>query len=87
MKAVWKFQVPSTDTFSLTMPIRAQILSVQAQHGGPMIWCLVDPLAPTESRTFRLAGTGHKIEELVEYIGTFQMFDGTLVGHLFEIKE
>lgn len=42
-----------------------------------------------EERNFRLAGTGHRIEEEQEklsFIGTFQLYGGSFIGHLFEIK-
>ena len=42
-------------------------------------------------RHFRLSGTGHPLGEdylrIINYIGTFQMENGALVFHLFEIKK
>lgn len=91
-QTVWKFPVPwppAQDTFTLTMPARAMLLSVQMQEGAPMIWALVEPDAPHVERHFRVAGTGHPITEDIAYVlGTFQVPNEwqTLVFHVFEIR-
>lgn len=88
MKRVFKYSFPQTDIFDLELPKGAEILTVQTQDGFPQLWAKVDDEADKEIRTFRLAGTGHLIEqEIIGYIGTFQMFGGSFVGHLFEIKQ
>ena len=88
-RAVWKFGVPlpGPDLFTIDMPECAELLTVQVQHGEPQVWALVTPGNPIESRTFRIAGTGHPIAEHVEeYVGTFQMLSGSLIFHLFEVR-
>ncbi|MBU2634917.1 hypothetical protein KJ841_00375 [Patescibacteria group bacterium] len=78
------------DYFSLDLPEGAKILTVQEQHGEPQIWALVNPGSPTETRNFRLAGTGHPIKgdkELLNYVGTFQLAGGSFIGHLFELRK
>lgn len=88
MKKVFKYPVEIDGKFSLLLPMEAKILAVQIQHDKPCLWALVDPNAPVETRSFRLAGTGHPIdEESLEYIGTFQMASGSLIWHLFEIRQ
>lgn len=61
------------------------------QYGKPQIWALVDPQSPVVMRAFRLAGTGHPIEERpgekMQYINSFQIDGGALVFHLFEVEE
>jgi hypothetical protein len=93
-QTVYKYQVPIEDVFVLSMPVGAVVLTVQTQRLGQgglakdvaFIWALVDPVAPNQPRKFRLAGTGHPItEEIDSYIGTFQLQEGRLVFHLFEI--
>ncbi len=70
------------------MPIDAEILTVQIQYGAPFIWAKVNPENGKEKRTFRIAGTGHGLEENnLIYIGTFQLEGGKFMGHLFEIKK
>ena len=86
MKQVFKYEIPSGDTFCIGLEPGAEILTVQIQHGIPNIWALVDPYQSTELRHFRLSGTGLPItEEGLKYIGTFQLREGSFVGHLFEI--
>lgn len=90
MLTVHKYPVPLTDHFTLQLPEGAKVLSVQEQHGSQCMWCLVREGAPPEPRLFRLAGTGHPIqevssEECLYYIGTWQSMEGALVWHLFEV--
>jgi hypothetical protein len=87
MLKVYKYEVPLADDFAIEMPMGAQILSFQVQNGGPVLWALVDPDARHMKRHFRLAGTGHKIDQApadLRFIGTVQLQGGALVFHLFE---
>ena len=89
MSVIWKFPVEIKDEFSIEMPAGAELLSIQAQRGEPFLWAEVNPEAELKSRKFRVFGTGQPIEvdEWIEYVGTFQMHDGALVFHLYEIEE
>jgi hypothetical protein len=90
MLSIYKYPVPIDDYFTLELPFGARPLSVQVQNGGPQLWVLIDPgERRTEERRFRLAGTGHPIEEssdFLEYISTFQLSGGALVFHVFEVQ-
>ncbi len=88
MRKVFKYDVPVEDVFTLDMPEGAKILSFQTQRDLPMIWALVNPDAPMQSRKFRLAGTGHPIadyDDELSFVATCQMMGGSLVWHLFEL--
>ena len=88
MKKIWKFQIQLVDFFSIeNMPEGAEILTVQCQHGVPHIWALCDPNQAPKIRYFRLVRTGHEIAEssMPQYLGSFQLANGRLVFHLFEI--
>lgn len=87
MFSIFKYTIPIEDYFTLKLPRGAKILSLQEQYNVPQLWALVEKNAPIEIRNFRLAGTGHPIEksENLEFIGTFQLYGGDFVGHLFEI--
>jgi hypothetical protein len=85
VKTIHKYPVFILDEFRLPLPIDAQILTVQMQHGDPYIWAKVDPDAAKEMRNFRLYGTGHPMDQDGQYVGTFQAKDGQLVFHLFEV--
>lgn len=81
-KVIYKYEV---DTI-VTMPDKAEILTVQLQNGRPWIWALVDISEQLVERNFNIIGTGWEIEEVNhKYIATFQ--DGSYVWHVFEILE
>ena len=89
MNSVYKYIIKPDDYFELQLPKNAKVLSVQEQHGNICLWALVEPGSPTETRKFRFAGTGHPIHETkssLKFIGTFQMYNGDLVFHIFEIE-
>lgn len=88
MRTVWKFDAPIADEFSVAMPRGAEMLTVQMQHGHPVIWALVDTVleAEPETRHFSWRGTGHDCDYMKAkgYVGTVQISGGTLIFHLFE---
>lgn len=88
MKMVYKYKLDTTDVQTVQMPKGAEILTVQVQSGyWPCLWALVDPTQEMENMKIRIAGTGHYIEEdIVKYIGTFQLQGGALVFHAFVIN-
>ena len=71
------------------MPEGAEILSVQMQHGTPVLWALVDPEAPAEVRRIEVIGTGQESTDLgkEDHIATLQLEGGGLVLHIFERRE
>ena len=90
---IWKFPIPCELTrggllwnpaFCISMPRGAKVLTAQAQFGMPVIWALVDPNAPVVERAFLMLGTGHDAPTAaLEYVGTIQLHDGSLVLHVF----
>lgn len=86
MKKIYKYPVEVADVQTILLPLGAQILTVQEQNGQPYIWAIVNPETDSEPRRFRLYGTGYNIEtdNVLKYIGTFQLLCGRLVFHLFE---
>jgi hypothetical protein len=87
MKQIYKYKLENIDEQSVEMPAGAKILTVQVQYGNPVIWAICDTEAEkTETRVFRIYGTGHDIDESVSdtYIGSYQLYSGQFVGHLFE---
>lgn len=86
MNQVWKYNINPDDYTSLEIPKDANVLSVGEQFGNVCIWVMVDPSKNKETRKFRLAGTGHPINELyLSFVGTVQLDGGSMVFHLFEI--
>jgi hypothetical protein len=86
MKKVYKYFCPVDDSIEIVLPIDAQILKFDTQNKYLCMWALVDTDKTDETRRFRIAGTGHDIDEQLklEYINTFY-FD-SLVFHVFEVK-
>lgn len=84
MKTIHKYPlVPGNSV--IPMPAHAELLDVQVQGGGPVLWALVDPEEPTVFRTFDVFGTGWELPSKLtaeEYVATFQT--GPLVFHVFE---
>ncbi len=88
MRTVYKYPLPFEAHFRLELPLGAKVLHVDVQLGKPQLWALVDPHSPLAWRYFRVAGTGHEIVQepsRLDYVGTFQLHDGQLVFHLFEV--
>lgn len=86
MKMIYKYLItPGVNEFGL--PTGCKILSVQTQNNKPQIWVLFDPTVKTKvTRKYQAFPTGSPIEEeLVGFIGTFQLDDGIFVYHLFEV--
>lgn len=87
-KTIWKFELKTTDNQTIEMPANAEILTVQTQHEVPCIWALVDPTEPNEKRFIKVFGTGHDVHYEMglsrNYLGTYQLHNGSLVFHVFE---
>lgn len=86
MRTIWKFPV-EMGRFELSLPVDAEVLSVQVQQGVPQMWVLLDPDPEQDTmlRAFEVFGTGHPIRQAAHtFIGTFQFANGSLVFHLFE---
>ena len=87
MKIIYKYSIQITDTQTLRIPSDAQILCVQMQGAQACLWALVDSDAPLFApRYIRVIGTGHAIAnpEVLRYIGTIQLHEGSLIFHVFE---
>lgn len=86
-RVIWKFPFPVQDDITIEMPAFAEILHVDVQNGVPTLWAIVDPQHVNDKRTFHLYGTGHEmhIDTNEKHIGSFLMYDGSLVFHLFEV--
>lgn len=87
MKVVYKYRVPnSNNRFAITLPVGAEVLTVQKQGLDINMWVLqTTELAKLEERNFRVVGTGHPFDENLKYVGTVQELDGILVWHYFEV--
>jgi len=89
METVWKYEFPIGDIFDIRMPKDSSILHIDTQNDVPCMWVLVDDSEECENRRFRLCGTGHSLADIANecYVhqGSFQMYNDSLVFHVFEI--
>lgn len=87
MKSIWKF-VLDPKNLKVMMPIGARLLTAQGQNDQICVWAEVDIAADKEPVTFEIFGTGHEIPEDMgidrEYIGTAQIYSGSLVFHVYK---
>ena len=85
MKIIYKFPLVVTDWQSISIKGLVEILTVQVQHGQPQLWALVDLAddAPTTAVQIVTLGTGHPVETVGKYLGTYQLNGGQLVLHVF----
>lgn len=86
MQTIWKFKLELGNRTKVTMPLGSRVISVSNQQNDLVIWALVTPNKLLTTKTFRIAGTGHDLEEDEEmvFIGTVQMPVG-FVWHIFEL--
>lgn len=87
MESIWKQELNVTDNQTVSLPVGAKVLCIQEQLGNPCIWFITPSIdnPKKEDRTFSIIGTGHPQEFIHgQYIGTFQLRNGTLVFHVFE---
>jgi hypothetical protein len=91
MRTIWQFSAGIDNYQTIDMPTGAQILSVQVQgnvdsYATPQLWAVVNPNAEIERRYFRVYGAGSPVDQVGEFIGTFQMYGGSLIYHMFEVE-
>lgn len=82
-KEIWKFPLGDGMEQRIDMPMHAEILTVQMQHGHTCLWAMVDPENVKRPRTILIVGTGHDVpQDARRYIGTVQ--HDLFVWHIFE---
>ena len=81
---IWKFPLELTNKQEVQMPVGANVISVDNQHGQICMWALVNDEAEKETRTFEVVGTGHYMRDIDrDFVGTVQQ--GPFVWHVFEV--
>jgi hypothetical protein len=91
MKTIWKYELTGKDINRYSIPENYKFLSVERQHGRPVVYFLVDPDSSHLDVTFTVIGTGFDLEEDFvyenKYLGTFMTEDEHWVWHVFMTKE
>ena len=87
-QTVWKYPLATVSDQLLEVPGEATPLSVAVQFGELCLWVLVDPEKGRGPVHIKIFGTGQPISEGgLQFIGTYQLYDGNFVGHVFVVKE
>lgn len=82
---IFKYALKNNNDQIIKMPIGATILTVQVQRNIPMLWAVVDEkVEMTEDRKIIVEVTGFPLSNYKRYIGTYQLENGSFVGHVFE---
>ncbi len=86
MRLVYKYDI-KTGITTLKLPKNRVVLDVQLQHGKPRVWVLLYAEdTDMENCNFLCIGTGQQTnEKLDRHIGTFQIYGGDEIYHVFEI--
>jgi hypothetical protein len=75
MKTIYKYTLKAVDDQLIKIPT----------GDNAMLWAAVDPELPVENRHIRIRRTGDKLTDDLVYISTYQMKNGELVFHAFEV--
>lgn len=83
MKTIWKYDLEVEPTQDLYVPEGAEVLCVDLQASKPKLWCLVETDNPPSKLTILTHGTGSLLDEVGQYLGSYQLYGGALVLHVF----
>jgi len=85
---VLKWQLEVKDYQTLLLPKGAKVLDIQPKGESVYLWALCDLEADKEPRKFAIYGTGYPVpEEPGQYQATVQLYEGSFVGHIFEVEQ
>lgn len=82
---IWKYKLSDTSCV-ITVPLGAELLSVQLQYNEPVAWFKVNPEETAKTTVgFKLLFTGHfyDIDSDYKFVNTLQYHDGNLIVHVF----
>jgi len=85
MITIWKYELEETETHVISAPWK-EVLCVKAIADIPYIWLLVDTAAPDRELVVHTVGTGHDMTsryKAFSYVGTYSLYDNTLIFHVF----
>jgi hypothetical protein len=88
---IWKYQMPVSEEFEMTLPKGAQILRTHGENGGLWLWAIVNTNAPDEKRkfkAFKCGGSGLDTLKNLEYVGCAAIYiQAELMLYIFEEKQ
>lgn len=85
MARILKHEIPAASEFTLPLHEGSKLLKLAVVNEKPYIWALEDESNPKRGVKFRVAMTGEELnlDPFMLYIGTFILYNGSFVGHLF----
>lgn len=85
MTRILKHEIPAASEFTLPLHEGSKLMKLDVVNEKAYIWALEDESKPQRGVKFRMVVTGEelKLEPFMLYIGTFILFNGSFVGHLF----
>jgi len=83
---IWKYQLEVKNSQTLLIPDKAKVLTIEAIHGRPWLFVLVNPIADNINRVIRTYEEGNLIKG-GKYIGTYKDKDDTFIYHMFDDGE
>lgn len=90
MHTIYKEVLEVTDQQNIMLPKGAEVLTVQVQRSVPCIWYKFPKQFSNEKEpwSFQTFGTGHDVPatDIGQYVGTYQIRDGSLIFHVFGKK-
>ena len=85
MARILKHEIPAASEFTLPLHEGCIILKLAVVNEKAYIWAVEDESMPQRGVKFRMIMTGEEINiyPYMVYIGTFILYNGSFVGHLF----
>lgn len=85
MARILKHEIPAASEFTIPLHEGSKLLKLAVVNEKAYIWALEDESKPQRGVKFRMVVTGEelKLEPFMLYIGTFILYNGSFVGHLF----
>ena len=84
MRTIYKYTIPITPRWEITMPRGAEVRHVREQNGQITVWVELNPQVDDEEvKTFFVVGTGHEIPDASRYLGS--AFVGYYVWHIYTL--
>lgn len=85
MARILKHEIPAASEFTLPLHEGSKLLKLSVVNEKAYIWALEDESKPQRGVKFRMVMTGEELnlDPFMLYVGTFILFNGSYVGHLF----
>lgn len=85
MARILKHEIPAASEFTLPLHEGSKLLKLSVVNEKAYIWALEDESKPQRGVKFRMVVTGEELnlDPFMLHIGTFILFNGSFVGHLF----